>query len=246
VSVGLPELMGYLLGFSGIFGVILVLVALLRWLSGGDARPPLLWGLVFLAVAAGGYGVIVWFFGGGLPGPGPRAGFVVVPADALGGRPFEASRYFPVEVTVIPTWTGFDYYTVSVDWGDNATSSWPHGYPYGNSGEPAVLRHAYHDLGVYRVSVEITYYTPEEGGSNAEEGHKVTRTFYVNVTAPWYQYAGAVKGFIAGIPEEGNFVEKAFAKALKWTGSKLADAFAAVVDMMARWMAALGLDAGYA
>ncbi len=240
---GLAVVMGWLLGFSGILGVILLLVGLVRWATGGDPRAALLWGFTFLAVAAGGYGAVRWFLGGPQPGVGGRAGFIVVPADS-GPRPFEAARYFPVEVTVIPTWTGFDYYIVMVDWGDGSASSWPHGYPYGDSGEPACLRHAYHDTGLYTVRVEIVYYTP--GGGNAEEGHSVTRSFTVNVTAPWYQYSEAVKSYIAGIPEEGNFVERAVAKALKWTGSRLADAFAAVVDMMARWMSSLGLDAGYA
>lgn len=247
----LAQLASWLLGFSLLFGLALWLVALVKWIAGGDPRPALLWGTVFLVVGAGGYGVIYWFLGGGAP-PGVKAGFVVVPADYYSqkGIPFEASRYFPVEVTVVPIIPVYDYYSITVDWGDGSSSSWPP--PAGEKsgeesewhpGEPATLRHAYHDLGLYTVRVSIAYFRVV--GERFYES-TIERSFTVNVTAPWYEYAGAVKSFVSGLEEEGNVIEKAIIKAVKTVTPSLADAFAAIVDMMAGWMASLGINAGYA
>lgn len=100
-----------------------------------------------------------------------------------------------------------DYYIVSVDWGDGSFSSWPpQGWGFDRPpGEPATLRHAYHDLGLYFVTVRVRYVWYD--GQEYNEEH-VYRSFMVNVTAPWYEYAGAVKSFVSGLEEEGNFVEK--------------------------------------
>ncbi|MEB3861181.1 MAG: hypothetical protein GSR84_03050 [Desulfurococcales archaeon] len=240
-------LAGTVLFIAAAWGVFLLLVAAIRLALGQDPRAPLLWGVALLVFASGGYGIIYWLYGGG-QALGVQSSFVVSPADyyASRGEAFHASRYFPVEVTVVPILPVHDWYGVEIDWGDGSTSSWPPpGYTTTGPGEPASLSHVYHDEGLYQVTITIYTYSSLSGTPNTPVATE-TRSFLVNVTAPWYAYAGVVKSFLAGLDEEGGIVEKGVKKAAKAIGPVVADAFAGVMDLMAQALARLGLNAGYA
>ncbi len=238
-------LAGTVLFIAAAWGVFLILVAAARLALGQDPRAPLLWGVALLVFASGGYGIVYWLYGGG-SALGVNATFIVTPADyyAEQGIPFQATRYFPLEVTVVPVLPVHDYYMVSVDWGDGSWSSWPQEWPEARPpGEPASLSHVYHDTGLYtvRISIDVWRWT-----GNDWDVYTITRTFLVNVTAPWDEYAMVVKSFVSNIDEEGGLVERGVKKALKAGGIALADAFAGMIDLMARLMAKTGLNAGQA
>lgn len=239
------DLAGTVLFIAAAWGVFLILVAAARLALGQDPRAPLLWGVSLLLFATGGYGIVYWLYGGG-SALGVNAAFVVTPADyyAEQGIPFQATRYFPLEVTVVPILPVHDYYMVSVDWGDGSWSSWPQEWPEARPpGEPASLSHVYHDTGLYtvRISIDVWRWTGYDWDVST-----ITRTFLVNVTAPWDEYAMVVKSFVSSIDEEGGLVERGVKKALKAGGIALADAFAGMIDLMARLMAKTGLNAGQA
>lgn len=119
-----------------------------------------------------------------------------------------------------------------------------------SSGGPVSLRHSYfggYDYGATQYTVTVAVVPRFMEGSACVEDYSgaVERSFVVSVRAPWYEYAGIAKGAISQIPQGGG-IEGAVVGALKAVGFKLADAFAEIVDVIARWMAGLGLSAGFA
>ncbi len=209
---------------------LLVPVAAILFVAGRSeaAARALLWAIILAFVSTSGYVVVQWLVGGTTGATGYVNIYVVTKPPSF------ASKYFPVEITIIPLLPARATYRVVVDWGDGETCVDATVAP-----QPLTLGHVYDVVGNYTVTVEV--YECWHGC-----GLRTSTSYEIRVSAPWKEIGDSIKG----LGENISKTDAGFWTPLYWVAGQLVvvlgGIFESVSDITSKFMADHGIYAGYA
>ena len=192
------------------------------------ASKALLWAVILAFLSVSGYAITAWLIGGE-GGVGPQNVYIVTKP------PSYASKYFPVEISVIPLFPTRIPYKVVVDWGDGVSET------QGIAPQPLTVSRVYRSVGNYTVTVRV-YEGWEGWGLKSEE------KYAIRVSAPWREVGNEIKELGGKLEEEAwkhGFWAPLFIAAGKLTGV-FGDIFERVSDFICGFMAERGIYAGFA